>query len=519
MGNSKDRAVELTSVPLTLKPKVALEKNDDGTYTVHIDIHSSGDPKFLTWLGRNRNAGAVITVHSCEMDEITKLRISGLRERDSSNDDLRVRATALEIIYEAAAYHASDIHITLRGEYCEVQIVDRGELRVLRRLSQEEGEGIIRAIYQGLSKVRQASYNPLDIQIAQIAGADLDASRGISSVRIIRGPAYPQAQGGGFMTLRLQYQHSGGGTKSNLPQLEYPRPPDGSLQLSRLGYSDAQVEKLKMLMMSPSGLVIFTGPVGSGKTTTMFEMLQEMARAHPWLRQVTVEDPVEYPMDWAVQLPVTETGNEAETGAAFLEKVRAMLRMAPNIILLGEIRGPEVAVAAINASMSGHLTISTMHTNDPYLFVDRMEIMDKDRLNRRIFCDPLVVRGVIAQRILPRLCKACKKPMASSEVIPARIVDALEKKGDVSKVFVRGDGCGNCSHGATERFAIAEIVMTDAQLMSDFIEHGSAVARDNYRHRSTSDPSLMETALRHVFAGDVDPRSVEQSVDLIVAPE
>lgn len=515
MEPGKQTVAALLPLPMSLAEKVAIDRVNRAVY---VDRRCAGDPQLLTWQDRNRSNGVILHIKPCDVDEVAKFRANGMRVGTAEDDELVVRNHALEIISTSAKYGASDIHIMMRGSYAEIQIVIKGGLRVLKRLTQAEGEAIARAIYQGIAKVRDSSYNALEFQNAQIAGDAFPPNTGLSSVRIVRGPSYPQESDGAFMTMRLQYlTGQGGERRTDLPALPMPRRPEGDLSLLKMGYTEQQVEKMRALTDAPNGLVIFTGPTGSGKTTTMFEVLQHAARTKPERRQVTVEDPVEYPMEWAVQMAVTGTKNDKENGSAFSERVRVALRMAPNTVLLGEVRGPEVAVAALEAAVTGHQVLTTMHVTDPFLFVERLELMDRERLDRRIFCDHKVVRGVIAQRLLPKLCPDCSVLLAGKpDAISQRIVNALKTWGDISQVRVQGEGCPRCSHdGTLGRFAVAEVVLMDAAVMSDFIKHGSDVARANHRAKPDSDPSMLESAINHALAGSLDPRAVESWVDLI----
>lgn len=511
---------ELLALPLSIADRVAV---DQMSLTVYADRRYAGDPLLLTWQDRNKSNGVILLIKPVDVDEVAKLRAGGMRIADDVDVDMMVRGHAIDIIRQAAAYGASDIHFMMRGEHAEIQVVVKGGLRVLARKSQEEGEALTRAIYQGIAKTRDASYNPMDFQNAQIPGDALPPDAGLTSVRIVRGPCYPQSQDGAFMTMRLQYGAVQSGTKrdGDLPPLSLPRQPSGQLRLTDMGYTAKQVESLKTLMDAPNGVVIFTGPTGSGKTTAMFEALQDIARTKPQRRLVTVEDPVEYPMDWAVQMAVTGARNDAETGAAFSERIRVALRMAPNIILLGELRGPDVAVAALEAAVTGHQVWTTMHVTDPFLFVERLELMDRTRLDRRVFCDHKIVRGVVAQRLLPKLCLHCSALLSEKPgALPERIVSALVTWGHIGRVRVQGAGCGHCGHdGTMGRFAVAEVVVMDAVVMRDFIEHGSETARHNYRAKSGADPSMLESAITHALAGTVDPRAVEDWVDLIEAKD
>jgi len=505
--------LKLQPLPTNLIERVAV---DHVSSILYVDRAVASSPMLLTWVDRCRASGVKFTIKPVDVDEVAKLRSGGMRQVLGDDDDKQVRAAALAIICQSADYGASDIHLMMRGAHTEIQIVVNGELRVLTRKTHSEGEALVRAIWQGLAKTKDASYNSLEFQNAQIPGEELPPETCVTSVRIVRGPCYPQSDDGSFMTMRLQY-NAIKKSKKDLPALELPRRPDGELQLVSMGYDESQVEKIRTLMAAPNGIIIYTGPTGSGKTTSMFEALQDIARSKPERRLVTIEDPVEYPMDWAVQLAVTNAKNETETGAAFGERLRVALRMAPNIILMGELRGADVAAAALEAAVTGHQVWSTMHVTDPYLFVDRLELMDRERLDRKVFCDHKMVRGVIGQRLIPKLCPDCSIPITDQlDALPARMLKALETWGDLIHTRLLGKGCASCGGSGTKgRSAVAEVVVTDAELMRDFIREGSETARDNHRQKKGTDPSMLEAAIGLALKGEVDPRKIEDYVDLI----
>lgn len=497
----------------SINDKVAI---DTLNKILYVERGMQGDPVLLTCIERNARRGLKYIVKPVDFDEIAALRNQGYRQTNISKEEQEMlnRGEAIDIISTAAKYRASDIHFMNRGQHCEIQIVVKGGLKVLSRKEQQIGEALMRAIYQGLAKVRDSSYQELEFQNAQIPGEILPNTN-LTSVRIVRGPCYPESMGGAFMTMRLQY-NGNKPEKAKLPQLEEPRKPDGGFLLGSMGWTRSNIEKIRLLMDSPCGVVIFTGPTGSGKTTSLFEVLQEIARQKPHQRLVTIEDPVEYPMSWAVQMAVTNAKNDEETGTAFGDRVRVSLRMAPNNILLGELRGPDVAVSAIEAAVTGHQVWTTMHVNDPFQFVDRLEIMDSTRLARRVFCDHKTVQGAIGQRLLAKLCRHCSKLNSEVNVLSDRLVRSLSTWGDVSRVRVKGQGCEKCNFdGTVERFAVAEVIVFDSEVMSDFVEFGSEIARTKYRARPDADPSMLEASINYVLAGAVDPRSVEEKVERI----
>ena len=516
--------------PQELHNAIAVDFHGRSRATVYVSQAFAGHPLFLTWVASNRDHGITILVNHVGVEEIAEYRSRfGTPDDLEDNIDQAVRNQAIDLLKQAAAYKASDMHIRVNGEYGEVQIGVNGELRVLHRLPHQAGDSLIRALYQGVARIKSDSLKPTEYQNAQIPGDVFGVEVGVTSIRVVRGPCHPVTDGGQFMTLRLQY-HAHSSTSPAVPaaaqpaayeerlQLPFPKPPAGELNLLESGYTAAQIEKLAMLMSAPSGLVLFTGPTGSGKTTTMAQCMAEIARRRPEDRQVTVEDPVEYPMEWAVQLGFADSRSDQEAGAAYLEAVRVMLRMAPKIILIGEIRGPEVASAALNAAITGHLGISTLHVDDPYLFVERLEFMDRRRLQRGVFCDPKIIRGVVAQRLVSQLCPKCRIPLSKApNELPARILKGLEARGPLDRVALRGPGCKHCKgNGTLGRKAIAEVVVMDEDLAADFISHGTAIARANYRKRADADPSMLEAAIAHVLAGNVDPRAVEKNIDLIL---
>lgn len=508
-------------LPSLCVERVAIDHHLNVAY---VDARYAGEPLFLTWLRRNQDAGTQLTVKQVGVDELAKLREGGLRAYEDIDVDMVVRSSAIEYLRKASQYGASDVHLMMRGKHTEIQVVIKGEVRVLAMETHAQGEALARAIYQGLAKTRDSSYNPLEFQNAQIPGDELPNDIGISSVRIVRGPCYPQAHDGAFLTMRLQYATASGSVKAGsneLPQLKYPRAPEGQLMFRKMGFTEAQVEKLKDLMETPNGVIIFTGPTGSGKTTAMYEALKDIARTKPYSRLVTVEDPVEYPMEWAVQMAVTGTQGDAQTGAAFSERVRVALRMAPNLILLGELRGPDVASAAMEAAMTGHQVWTTMHVTDPFLFVERLEMMDSVRLHRKVFCDNKVVRGVVGVRLLPKLCPYCSVPLKDNpKQLPTRLMSALETWGSLDKARLRGPGCPKCGNdGTVGRFTVAEVVVTTPSLMKDFTTHGSVVARDNYRKIPANDRSMLESAIQYALHGLIDPRAIAKHVDVVEPKE
>ncbi|MEZ4393966.1 MAG: ATPase, T2SS/T4P/T4SS family [Polyangiales bacterium] len=206
------------------------------------------------------------------------------------------------------------------------------------------------------------------------------------------------------------------------------------------------------LAFQPQGLVLVSGPTGSGKTTTLYSALT--ARRRPEINVITVEDPIEYHLDGVTQIQV-----QPEIGVTFATVLRALLRQDPNVILVGETRDAETLRIALEASMTGHLVLTSVHTNGAPEAVVRLDDLGAER-----YAVAAAVAGVLHQRLVRRICGACAEPF----VYPSQLVDAFFRLGaltpGVSYTFQRGAGCSQCQGtGFKGRVAIFELLtMTDA---------------------------------------------------------
>ncbi|SAL05236.1 type II secretion system protein E [Caballeronia calidae] len=413
------------------------------------------------------------------------------------------------------------MHLLIRERTAEVQIRVKGDLKTAKGISlhADQAERLARAMYTGLATVKEATYNPLSFQDAQIAGYVLPRS-GLTSVRIIRGPSWPAESGGGFLVARLQYE----GTRREIDpcvaraaakrlKLATPERPSGEFHLGRMGFTPLQVALIERIMRNPQGIFFVTGPTGSGKTTTLYEIMMELARQYPEQRLITIENPVEYPIQGSLQL-----STESER---FGEMLRMALRMDPDTILPSEIRGVEEAIAAFQAAQTGHRVPTTLHVNDPYEVFARLAGLDHVRLAPAMIAHHRLIIGLMAQRRVPILCPHCSVPLAQSgRRLPAYLLSALRTWGDLATVRARGDGCEHCdgSNIAHEQ-AIAEVVVTDEVLMHAVREGDVLRAARKHRAKPGADKPMIEHAIDLVFAGRLDPDDAEQKVEPIPVKE
>lgn len=476
---------------------------------IHVDSQHASTSRFMTWIEDIERAGARPNVLRVSAKELLDLR--GRNEVFSGNaEDAKLSNVmqAKTLFNDAAAIGANDITILVRERDCEIQIRFRGDYRVARgwSMNRENGEALVRSIYTGLSTVKASTYNELDFQNAQIAGKDLPGT-GLSSVRLIRGPMYPLDAKCSFMVARLQYNAGAQGTAAaSHRKLDLVKPSVPTGKFSVNGFTERQYALAEQLIYKPSGIVFTTGPTGSGKTTTQFELMQQQARLLPGARQITIEDPPEYPQPWAITLA-------AENGD-FQKMIQYALRMDPDIMLIGEIRGAEEGVAAVQAAQTGHLVWATLHVDDGYESFGRLQLLDQIRLSPKLLCNHKLVGGLVSQRVVPVLCDKCCTRLHEGETpFPAYLRERLASWGDLSRVRRQGVGCEHCQfQGVRDRKAVAEIVLTDEQFMKEYLEMGVMEARRRHRLRKGSDKSMLSNAMDLVMAGDVDPMHVQRAV-------
>ena len=260
-----------------------------------------------------------------------------------------------------------------------------------------------------------------------------------------------------------------------------------SLNLDKIGMEAEMLRKFREVMRRPNGIVLVTGPTGSGKTTTLYSALSELNEIDDKL--ITTEDPVEYDIDGIVQVPI-----DAGIGNTFAACLRSILRQGPDLILVGEIRDVETAEIAVQASLTGHMVFSTLHTNDAPATVTRLRDMGVPP-----FLITATVEAILAQRLVRRICTGCKE-----EVIPgADVLADLEMTSDQleGKKFYRGKGCEKCNRsGYKGRLGIYELLIMNDE-MRDMIIRNASTEEIREAARRNGMVTLRESGMESIFMG------------------
>ena len=332
----------------------------------------------------------------------------------------------LQSVFEdAIQVNASDIHVE----------PDEKEVRIRFRL-----DGVLRVQTTADRRIAGAMVS----RIKLMAGLDISEKRmpqdGRASVRVrdksidVRISTMP-VQHGESVVLRL------------LNQLT------GILDLDRLGMPKNMLERFRRLIHQPTGMVLVTGPTGSGKTTTLYGALKELNR--PEYKILTVEDPVEYRLPGINQVQVNP-----KIELTFARVLRSMLRQDPDIILVGEMRDQETAEIGLRASMTGHMVLSTLHTNDAVS--SALRLLD---MGAEAYMVAASLRGIVSQRLVRRVCESCSEPVELSPAMKAIVRSEAGDKTDALQ-FRRGRGCSHCNgSGYLGRVGVFEYLEMDDALV------------------------------------------------------
>jgi type IV pilus assembly protein PilB len=262
----------------------------------------------------------------------------------------------------------------------------------------------------------------------------------------------------------------------------------GLMSLEGLGFEGHDRERFRSIIARPNGIVLVTGPTGSGKTTTLYAALQQLNRSD--VKIITAEDPVEFNISGINQCQV-----KSRIGLSFARILRAMLRQAPNVILVGEIRDKETAEIAVQAALTGHLVFSTLHTNDSASAITRLVDMGV-----KPFLVAASVQAVVAQRLLRVVCKDCRQQYEPSDTELRSL--GVDPGSARDATFYRPGGCPACEHsGYRGRLGIYELLQMDETLREMTFRGEPMVRLRDYAWQSGGMSTLLQDGVRKVMAG------------------
>jgi len=396
---------------------------------------------------------------------------------EGEGDDAPVVRLVARMIEQAVEQAASDIHV----EPME------GRIRVRFRK-----DGVLHEV----ASHEPTLVGPLNSRLKIMAGMDIAEKRKPQDGRISVSVA------GRPIDIRASVLPATHGEAIVMRLLDKER---GLVGLDQLGLGEEDLRRLRSIVRRPNGIVLVTGPTGSGKTTTLYAALKELNKADTKI--ITAEDPVEYEIPGINQVQV-----HGRVGLTFARILRAMLRQAPNVILVGEIRDVETAEVAIQAALTGHLVFATLHTNDAPSALTRLADMGVAP-----FLVSASVQAIMAQRLVRRLCTTCRQPAAPAETELRAVGLTPERLG--GRTLWRAQGCASCGFtGYRGRVGVYELLEMDSALRDMTFRNEPTHAVRSQAERTGQLSTLREDGLRKILSGLTTISEVLQVVASLELP-
>jgi type IV pilus assembly protein PilB len=395
-----------------------------------------------------------------KVDPASRRRPGAPAQEKEEEPDAPIIRLVQEVFEQALAQRASDIHVEPMPDRVRVRYRIDGVCREAHSLDRELAGPVVTRI-KVLARMDIAEHRkPQDGRInTHLLGRPID-------MRVSLVPA----TAGESLVLRLLDRQS------------------GLVDLEQLGFGGEDLERFERVIKRPNGIFLVTGPTGSGKTTTLYAGLKRLNK--PNVKIITAENPVEYHLPGVNQSEVRHN-----IGLDFSRILRAMLRQAPNIILVGEIRDHETAEIAIQASLTGHLVFSTLHTNDAPSALTRLIDMGV-----KPFLVSTAVMAVMAQRLVRRLCVNCRQPSEPAPSLLAAI--GLRAEDTVGRTIYRATGCRECRfEGYKGRIGIFELFVMDPEIREATFRGASTAQIRQQAKLSGGLRSLREDGVKKVLEG------------------
>lgn len=391
--------------------------------------------------------------------------------RDFDYENKPVVDIVNEMIIDAINKKASDIHFDPTEDYLNVRIRVDGELLEYAKVPAFVKKNLLTRIKIISGMNITESRLPQDGAIKNLSD-QIDLDLRVSSLPIVDGEK--------IVIRILNYTMSSSG-------------------LENLGLSEKNLEKINKLIKMPNGIILVAGATGSGKSTTVYSILQILNTVSKNI--ITVEDPVEMKIEGINQVQVM-----SDIGLTFGATLRSILRQDPDIIMIGEIRDDETARIAVRASITGHLVLSTIHTNNSLNTIERLLDMEVER-----YLLGSALTGIISQRLVKRLCPKCRTSRPTTNYEKTLFEKVLHK--EVNNVYTP-HGCSECINGYTGRIALHEVLEIN-QNVRDAITNN--VRKNELRHlvyKESDVTSLLEDGLEKVVAGITSVEEILRVIDV-----
>ncbi|MEE6206787.1 MAG: ATPase, T2SS/T4P/T4SS family [Alphaproteobacteria bacterium] len=416
--------------------------------------------------------------------------------------DYQMQIDFLSVITRAATKKVSDVHVIV-ADSSVVMFRINGMMERELEYGKEWGEAFVRAAFAS-ADISDANYSQNEFQGAQKLGdKPLRGTNGKlklpHNVLAIRLQFNPVAFGSQYLVMRLLYADDN---------------PNGNGDLKGLGLGERELNLFYRLRATAVGLNIVAGPTGSGKSTTLQRnMIRLIQERHGEINVITVEDPPEYPIPGARQMPVTNANSEEEKDEEFNKALSAALRSDPDVMMVGEIRSLSAASLVFKGALSGHSVWSTLHANSAPAIITRLRDMG---VQPYMLSDPEIMKGLISQRLFRKICPHCRISIKERMNDPSfeRVKIALGDIG-IENTYLRGPGCKYCHQkGVIGRMSVPEIIIPDGHFLTLMVEGHTKEAIDYWVSELDGRP-LREAAIERMLRGFIDLDEVERWCGLL----
>lgn len=451
------------------------------TGVLYVSAQHLMDHHVMSFMDRLDRADVRYEIKPVTMSEILSIYQAQSRDNGTTNAATNSTLRQKEVIALMGQAHkagASDIHFVVGHDITRIFFRIHGLLTQASEIPSSIGRELCSSLYNSMCDVSKEHYQPEISQDARVSRKFVD-QLGLFGARVATRPLVD----GPLMVLRLLSD-------------------DKSKQtLDELGFLPVQIAQIRRLCRLPYGVTFITGPTGSGKSKTLQININAVARDHKGTRHIlTVEDPPEYPL----------LANQSPKGSeeTWEQAISNSMRLDPDILMYGEVRDLASCIAAFTGGLTGHLVLSTLHTNNAIASLQRLVDMGMDI---SLVTDPALLTGVINQSLLPVLCKHCRKP--AKDHVSELDEDLVERLAvlNVENAYLVGNGCSHCDMlGVTTRTAVGEVLVTTQDFMMVF-KRSAGEAR-NYWVKNMGGITKTAHALMKVKEGLIDPRMAETIV-------
>ncbi len=490
-GGPYDRGEELRQIAAYFK---------DGSFFVsksHVN-----NPKVLSLLAEIRMSG---TEPELEVVDITRVQVcyadsQSLMDSRGRQDEARMRREVLALVGDMAKKRVSDIHVVVYESSCLVRARIDGSMQQIAEWPPEYGHSFCAAAF-AMADASDVNYQPYEYQGARVSNRkDLQLPEGVISIRL---QFNPTVYNGRAMIMRLLYSTDD----------------KTAGDVAHLGFSAEHLEDFEYLRSKPFGINIVAGPTGHGKSTTLQRNIISILQEHNYnIAIYTVEDPPEYPIPGAVQMPVVNASTAEQRSAAFTKAISASLRSNPDRLMIGEVRDSASAQLAFEAAMTGHQVWTTLHSNDAITIPFRLRDLKVEEYK---LTDPSLLTGLISQRLVRVLCDNCSKPYHEDELSINLLARLEAAHVPVEKLRKRNPhGCEKCGqgNGYKGRTLVGEIIIPDDEFMS-YVKKDDKHGAEKYWLTRLNGRSMVEHMIDRVIEGVVDPIDAERVVGPLVLPD